>query len=221
MSWFSIFRLGIVQLCIGSIVVLPLSTFNRLMVIELALPALLPGFLIALHYGVQITRPSWGYLSDQEKNRSKWIKRGMIILSLGGITAAFSISIFNFSFAIGILTSILAYCLIGLGVGAAGTPLLALLAAYTSDERKAAAASITFLMMIFGLAFTAVIVGNLLDPYSNQKLIVIVASIAVLANILTNISIVVVINNINNHNLPFTKISLISNVSNVLLSSYI
>jgi len=189
MSWFSIFRLGIVQLCIGSIVVLPLSTFNRLMVIELALPALLPGFLIALHYGVQITRPSWGYLSDQEKNRSKWIKRGMIILSVGGITAAFSISIFNFSFAIGILTSILAYSLIGLGVGAAGTPLLALLAAYTSEERKAAAASITFLMMIFGLAFTAVIVGNLLDPYSNQKLIAIVTSIAALANILTYISI--------------------------------
>ena len=122
MTWFSIFRLGIVQLCIGSIVVLPLSTFNRLMVVELALPALLPGFLIALHYGVQITRPSWGYISDQEKDRTKWIKRGMIILGLGGITAAFSITIFTFSFAFGILASILAYSLIGLGVGASGTP---------------------------------------------------------------------------------------------------
>ena len=95
MTWFSIFRLGIVQLCIGSIVVLPLSTFNRLMVVELALPALLPGFLIALHYGVQITRPSWGYISDQEKDRTKWITRGMFILGIGGITAAFSITIFT------------------------------------------------------------------------------------------------------------------------------
>ena len=189
MTWFSIFRLGIVQLCIGSIVVLPLSTFNRLMVVELALPALLPGFLIALHYGVQITRPSWGYISDQEKDRTKWIKRGMIILGLGGIMAAFSITIFTFSFAVGILTSILAYSLIGLGVGSSGTPLLAMLAAHTRNNQKAAAASITFLMMIFGLAFTAIIVGNLLDPYSNEKLIAIVTSIAILANIFTYISI--------------------------------
>ena len=189
MTWFSIFRLGIVQLCIGSIVVLPLSTFNRLMVVELALPALLPGFLIALHYGVQITRPSWGYISDQEKDRTKWIKRGMIILGLGGIIAAFSITIFTFSFAVGILTSILAYSLIGLGVGASGTPLLAMLAAHTRSNQKAAAASITFLMMIFGLAFTAIIVGGLLDPYSNEKLIAIVTSIAILANIFTYISI--------------------------------
>ena len=189
MTWFSIFRLGIVQLCIGSIVVLPLSTFNRLMVVELALPALLPGFLIALHYGVQITRPSWGYISDQEKDRTKWIKRGMVILGLGGITAAFSITIFTFSFAVGILTSILAYSLIGLGVGASGTPLLAMLAAHTRNNQKAAAASITFLMMIFGLAFTAIIVGGLLDPYSNEKLIAIVTSIAILANIFTYISI--------------------------------
>ncbi len=184
-----VLRLGIVQLCIGSIVVLPLSTFNRLMVVELGLPALLPGFLIALHYGIQITRPSWGYLSDQEKNRSKWIQRGMIILALGGLTAAFSIAIFNFSYGLGILTSIIAYSLIGLGVGAAGTPLLALLAAYTTNEKKALAASVTFLMMIVGLAFTAVIVGKLLDPYSNQKLIAIVASIALIANIITYFSI--------------------------------
>jgi BCD family chlorophyll transporter-like MFS transporter len=189
MSWFSIFRLGIVQLCIGSIVVLPLSTFNRLMVIELALPALLPGFLIALHYGVQITRPSWGYLSDLQKDRSKWIKRGMIILGLGGIIAALSIPVFKISFGFGLLVSFFAYTLIGLGVGATGTPLLALLAAHTSPERKAAAASITFLMMIFGLAFTAIAVGRLLDPYSNQKLITIVASIAILANLLTFLSI--------------------------------
>ena len=189
MTWFSIFRLGIVQLCIGSIVVLPLSTFNRLMVVELALPALLPGFLIALHYGVQITRPSWGYISDQEKDRTKWIKRGMIILGLGGIIAAFSITIFTYSFAVGILTSILAYSLIGLGVGASGTPLLAMLAAHTRNNQKAAAASITFLMMIFGLAFTAIIVGGLLDPYSNEKLIAIVTSIAILANIFTYVSI--------------------------------
>ena len=43
LSWASIFRLGLVQLCLGAIVVLTTSTLNRLMVVELALPAVLPG----------------------------------------------------------------------------------------------------------------------------------------------------------------------------------
>ena len=42
LSWVSIIRLGLVQMCLGAIVVLTTSTLNRLMVVELALPAVLP-----------------------------------------------------------------------------------------------------------------------------------------------------------------------------------
>ncbi|MEM6466732.1 MAG: PucC family protein, partial [Pseudomonadota bacterium] len=49
LSWLSIFRLGLVQMALGAIVVLTTSTLNRLMIVELALPAILPGFLVALH----------------------------------------------------------------------------------------------------------------------------------------------------------------------------
>ena len=35
LSWVSIFRLGLVQLCLGAIVVITTSTLNRLMVVEL------------------------------------------------------------------------------------------------------------------------------------------------------------------------------------------
>lgn len=70
LSWVQIFRLGLVQACLGAIVVLMTSTLNRLMVVELALPVVLPGALVALHYGVQITRPNWGHLADQGGNRT-------------------------------------------------------------------------------------------------------------------------------------------------------
>ena len=73
LSWLSIVRLGLVQLALGAIVVLTTSTLNRLMVVELALPATLPGFLVALHYGIQITRPTWGFRSDTLGNRTPWI----------------------------------------------------------------------------------------------------------------------------------------------------
>ncbi|MDB5665679.1 MAG: transporter [Cypionkella sp.] len=71
LSWFSIVRLGLVQLCLGAIVVLTTSTLNRLMVVEAALPAVLPGLLVALHYGVQISRPNWGFRSDSGGDRTQ------------------------------------------------------------------------------------------------------------------------------------------------------
>ena len=83
LTWLQIFRLGLVQLCLGAIVVLMTSTLNRLMSVELALPVVLPGFLVALHYGVQITRPGWGFLSDTGGKRTRWIIGGMAILGVG------------------------------------------------------------------------------------------------------------------------------------------
>ena len=76
------------------------------------------------------------------------------------------------------LTSIVAYALIGLGVGAAGTCLLALLATGTARGEEAAAATITWLMMIFGIA-TAVTLGSFLDPFSPTRLLVVVSSLCV------------------------------------------
>ena len=49
LGWLGIARLGLVQASLGSIVVLTTSTLNRVMVVELALPAIIPGALVALH----------------------------------------------------------------------------------------------------------------------------------------------------------------------------
>ncbi|CAM4389949.1 BCD family MFS transporter [Palleronia rufa] len=181
LSWVSIARLGLVQMCLGAIVVLTTSTLNRLMVVELALPAVLPGALVALHYGIQITRPSWGFLSDTGGRRTRWIVGGVAILGAGAFGAALGIVALERSLALGLTVSALSYALIGLGVGASGTSLLALLATATAPHRRAAAATITWLMMIFGIAMTAGIVGGLLDPYSHARLLKIVAGVGLVA----------------------------------------
>ncbi len=185
LSWFQIFRLGAVQMCLGAIVVLMTSTLNRLMVVELALPVVLPGFLVALHYGVQITRPNWGFLADQNGNRTRWILIGMAALGVGGMGAALAIPLLEASFGAGLVLSLLAYALIGLGVGASGTSLLALLATATAAHRRPAAATITWLMMIAGIALTAIVAGQFLDPYSHARLLTIVAIVVTGAFALT------------------------------------
>ena len=189
LSWFSIVRLGLVQLCLGAIVVLTTSTLNRLMVVEAALPAVLPGLLVALHYGVQITRPNWGFRSDSGGNRTRFIVLGMMVLALGGFLAALGFVVMTAVYWSGLAMSIVAYALIGLGVGASGTSLLALLATTTHSRRRAAAATITWLMMIFGIAVTATVVGKLLDPYSPVRLLELVAGVGVIAVTLTILAI--------------------------------
>ena len=184
-GWVSIVRLGLVQMALGAVVVLTTSTLNRLMVVELALPATLPGLLVGLHYGVQITRPSWGFLSDIGGRRTRWIIGGMATLAAGAFGAALGVALFPQSFALALTLSILSYSLIGLGVGASGTTLLALLATATAPHRRAAAATITWLMMIAGIAVTAATVGAFLDPYSPALLLRIVATVGLAAVALT------------------------------------
>ncbi len=75
------------QTALGAIVVLTTSTLNRVMVVELGLAAVIPGALVGLHYGVQITRPLWGHGSDSGGRRTPWIVGGMALLALAGVGA--------------------------------------------------------------------------------------------------------------------------------------
>jgi BCD family chlorophyll transporter-like MFS transporter len=189
LSWLSIVRLGLVQMALGAVVVLTTSTLNRLMVVELALPAVLPGFLVALHYGIQITRPNWGFLSDTGGHRTHWIIGGIGALALGAYGAAYGVVLLEASFAAGMALSVASYALIGVGVGASGTSLLALLATATAPRRRAAAATITWLMMIAGIAVTAGTVGAFLDPYTPQLLLRIVSIVTLGAVVLTTLTV--------------------------------
>ncbi|MBS1301859.1 BCD family MFS transporter [Loktanella sp. SALINAS62] len=189
LTWFQIVRLGLVQMCLGSIVVLTTSTLNRLMVVELSLAAVLPGALVALHYGIQLSRPKWGFASDAGGQRTRWIIGGMAMLALGALLATAAILLFPISFTLGLAVSLLAYAMIGLGVGASGTSLLALLATTTAAPRRAAAATITWLMMIFGIAVTAGTVGAFLDPYTPALLLRVVSVVVTAAVALTCVAV--------------------------------
>ena len=189
LSWVSILRLGLAQMSLGAIIVLMTSTLNRVMVVELALPALVPGLLVGLHYAMQLSRPGWGHWSDLSRRRTPWIIGGMTVLALGGFLAALGVAIGASMPVPGLVLSVLAYALIGAGAGASGTSVLAFLAAATAPRRRAAAATIIWLMMIFGIAATAGIVGALLDPYSPARLLTIVACVAVGAVVLTALAV--------------------------------
>jgi MFS transporter, BCD family, chlorophyll transporter len=186
LSWVGIVRLGLVQAALGAIVVLTTSTLNRVMVVELALPALLPGLLVAWHYAVQMARPRLGHGSDRSPRRTPWILGGMATLAAGGVLAAWAVVWIGQGLRTeGIALAVAAFTMIGLGVGASGTSLLVLLAQRVDEPRRAAAATTVWLMMIIGFIITAGTAGALLDPYSPERLLAVAAGVAGCALTLT------------------------------------
>lgn len=189
LGWVGIVRLGLVQSALGSIVVLTTSTLNRVMAVELALPVMLPAALVAWHYAVQLSRPRWGHGSDIGRRRTPWIIGGMGVLAMGALLATNATALMAGSVLWGTVLALLAFTMIGGGVGAAGTSLLALLATRVTPTRRPAAAAITWIMMVVGIVITAGVAGALLDPFSMQRLALIASGIALIAFLVTLVAV--------------------------------
>ncbi len=170
-GWLAIARIGMVQASIGALVMMSTTVLNRLMVVEYALAAAIPAGLVAWHYAVQLCRPLWGHGSDKGRARVPWIIGGVVVLALASFMATQATLLMVPSPLIGFTMAIVAYTLIGVGVGAGGTSALALLASGVAPRRRAAAAALTWIMMVAGIVASAITVGELLIPYSPERLL--------------------------------------------------
>jgi len=184
-GWLQIIRLGLVQACIGGVVVLATSTLNRVIVVELGLAAVIPGLMVAGHYLLQIIRPRMGFGADQSGRCVPWIRGGMAILAAGGLTAGFGTGLIVQDFPMGLFICAMGFVGIGIGVSACGTSVLALLAKSVPAARRAPAATVVWLMMIAGFAITAGTAGHFLDPFSMDRLLQVSAWVTGLAVSLT------------------------------------
>ncbi|MEM9344895.1 MAG: BCD family MFS transporter [Pseudomonadota bacterium] len=181
LGWAAILRLCLVNAAIGGLAALPVNLFNRLMTVELSLPAILPGLLVALHYGVQLTRPVWGHRSDTKGGRTPFILGGIAVVGAGLVGTAWGIQIAETSTSAALAIWIASYAAIGLGIGAAGTSFLALLATVAPDRSEGAAATLAWLMLIAGAIVTSIGTGIALEPYSPERLIIVVACVSAIA----------------------------------------
>jgi len=189
-GWLAIVRIGLVQASIGALVMLATTVLNRVMVVELALAAALPAGLVAWHYAVQLTRPLWGHASDRSVaagggSRTVWIVGGLAVLAAGAMLATQATLMMESSFAFAAALAVLAYALIGAGVGAGGTSALALLASGVAPRRRAAAAAMTWIMMVAGIVVSAITVGELLKPFSPERLLAVAGGLALATVTLT------------------------------------
>ena len=161
------------------------------MVVELQLPAMVPGVLVALHYGVQLwLRPRMGHFADQHGKLTRWIVLGMAMLAAGVIAIAALLPVIIASPMIGYSLMVLAFMVVGLGVSTAGTLLLTLLSLRVPPERHARAAATVWLCMIAGFILCTVVARVLLEPFTLQVLVRFAVIIGVSCVALTTLALV-------------------------------
>ena len=185
LSWLSIVRIGLVQTALGAVVVLCTATINRVMIVELALLAMIPAMLVGIYHAFQLLRPKWGHGADNHLRRTPWIIAGMLVLALGTIGAAAATAWMETTFWPALALGVVAFAMVGLGLGASATNLLALLAAHVAPGRKAAAGSLVWILMIAGLAASGITIGQVLDPYSGARLVTVSVCIGAIAMAVT------------------------------------
>jgi BCD family chlorophyll transporter-like MFS transporter len=126
-----------------------------------------------------------GFGADKGRRCTPWMMGGMLVLGVGGVMAASATVWMATQPVYGTLLAMLSFSLIGLGVSACGTSLLALMAKQVPDDRRAPAATTVWMMMIMGFAVTAGVVGKLIDPYTPEVLLQVSAGLSGLTAVIT------------------------------------
>jgi len=187
-GWGFVARLGLAQIAIGAVAAIMTSTLNRVMVVELALPATIPSILVALHFVIQMSRAKFGFDSDRTGHRAPWILGGVIVFSAGGFLSALGVSVAATQLTMGLALAFVGYALIGVGMSAAGTALLAHVAEEVEPRRLGGAAALLWIMMIAGIAVTAGVSGQLLDPFSFSRLLTVIGVVCLVAIVLASLA---------------------------------
>jgi BCD family chlorophyll transporter-like MFS transporter len=187
-GWRDVARLGLAQIAIGAVAAVMTSTLNRVMIVELALPATVPSVLVALHFVIQMSRARFGFDSDRSGHRAPWILGGVATFAVGGFLAALGVALAASRTLPGLGVAFLGYALIGIGMSAAGTALLAHVAEEMPPQKLGGAAAMLWIMMILGIAVTAGVSGQLLDPFSFRRLLSVIGAVCAIAVVLAAIA---------------------------------
>jgi len=191
-------RLSLFQISVGMAQVMLLGTLNRVMIVELSIPALLVAAMIAIPVLIAPFRALLGFRSDTFRSAIGW-KRvpylwfgtlwqfgGLAIMPMALLVLAGDRTI-DADWA-GYGGAALAFLLTGLGMHMTQTAGLALAADRASDETRPKVVALLYVMYLIGMVFAALIIGTLLRDFSALRLIQVVQGTAVITILLNLIA---------------------------------
>lgn len=189
-----IIRLSLFQVSVGMAMVLLTGTLNRVMIVELGVPASVVAIMVALPIVFAPARALIGHRSDTHRSFLGWRRVPYIwmgtMLQFGGFAVM--------PFALLVLTgegqaavpyagevgAALAFLLVGAGIHTTQTAGLALACDLAPDHTRPRVVALLYVMLLVGMLISALFFSALLADFSHLRLIQVVQGAAVITMVL-------------------------------------
>jgi len=193
-------RLSLFQVSVGMALVLLIGTLNRVMIVELGVPASLVGIMISLPLLFAPFRALIGFRSDNHRSELGWkrvpfIYRGAMVQFGGLAIMPFALLVLahqgNAATApgwVGDVGAALAFLLVGAGLHTVQTVGLALATDLAPTESQPKVVGLMYVMLLFGMIASALIFGWVLADFTPGRLVQVIQGAAVLTIVLNGVA---------------------------------
>jgi BCD family chlorophyll transporter-like MFS transporter len=193
-------RLSLFQVSVGMALVLLIGTLNRVMIVELGVPASLVGIMISLPLIFAPFRALIGFRSDTHRSELGWKRvpfmyRGAMVQFGGLAIMPFALLVLSGTgnahdapVWIGLFGAAVAFLLVGAGLHTTQTVGLALATDLAPTESQPKVVGLMYVMLLFGMIASALAFGALLANFSPGRLIQVIQASAVATIILNGVA---------------------------------
>lgn len=193
-------RLSLFQVSVGISLVLLIGTLNRVMIVELGVPASLVGVMLAMPLIFAPFRALIGFRSDTHRSELGWKRVPFIykgtMLQFGGLAIMpFALLVLsgggnagNAPAWIGQLGAALSFLLVGVGLHTTQTVGLALATDLAPLESQPKVVGLMYVMLLLGTIASALLFGLMLADFSPARLIQVIQASAVVTIVLNAVA---------------------------------
>ncbi len=193
-------RLSLFQVSVGMTLVLLVGTLNRVMIVELSVPATLVGVMVALPLVFAPFRALIGFRSDTHRCELGWRRvpflwRGTLLQFGGFAIMPFALLVLAGQGQaaaapawIGQVAAAAAFLLVGAGSHTVQTAGLALATDLTPQESHPRVVGLMYVMLLLGMMASALLFGVALADFSPGRLVQVIQSVALIALVLNAVA---------------------------------
>jgi len=190
LPWGRLARLSLFQVSVGLALVMLNGTLNRVMIVELGVPAWLVASMVALPLLFAPFRALIGHRSDHHRSAIGWKRVPYLwagtLMQFGGFAIMpFALLLLsgdgNAPVWLARTAAALAFLLVGIGLHTVQTAGLALATDIAPEHKRPQVVAVLYVMLLVGMLVSALAFGWLLADYSHLRLIQVVQGAAMLS----------------------------------------
>ncbi|MBL8307706.1 MAG: MFS transporter [Rubrivivax sp.] len=193
-------RLSLFQVSVGMALVLLVGTLNRVMIVELRVPASLVALMLAMPVIYAPFRALVGHRSDNHRSELGW--RRVPFIWMGTLIQFGGLAVMPFALLVlagrgnaaawpawvGPAAAAIAFLLVGAGLHTTQTAGLALATDLAEPESRPKVVGLMYVMLLVGSIVSAVVFGHLLAEFSPGRLVQVIQASAVATMVLNTVA---------------------------------